>query len=101
MRRLRDMAVGRYAQRLFFDAFAATLNDLGLAAVDQRRECLFELAVDGDSHGGRHLAGSSSPSAIFLRRGSVWGDVGLGANRLLRLTMSAQLREHLRQLALE
>ena len=53
MRRLRDAPVGRHAQRFLFDALAAALDDFGLAAVDQRRQGLFELAVDGGTHAGR------------------------------------------------
>ena len=53
MRRLRDTPVGRHAQRLLFDALAAALDDFGLAAIDQRRQGLFELAVDGGTHAGR------------------------------------------------
>ncbi len=52
MRRLRDVAVGRDAQGFLFDALAPALNDPGLAAVDQRREGVFELAVDGGAHVG-------------------------------------------------
>ena len=78
MRRLRDAPVGGDAQRLLFDALAAALDDLGLAAVDQRRQGLFELAVDGGSHAGP----ASCRQAAGLRNQSMGrGSMGRGLRR--------------------
>ncbi len=66
VRRLRDAALGRDAQRLFLDALSATLQDARLTTIDEGRESLFELAIDGGAHEGRHLAGSAPNSAISL-----------------------------------
>jgi hypothetical protein len=66
VRSLGDAPRRRDAQRFPFDALAPTLDDAGLAAVDQRRECLFELAIDGGAHEGRHLAGTAASFAISL-----------------------------------
>ena len=46
MRRLRDVAVGRDAQRFALQAAAAARKQPLLAAVDQRREAALEHAID-------------------------------------------------------